>query len=280
MNTSPTSTTQPTPSGHGYATTSLIFGILSLLFAIIPYFGLSLGVIALIFAVIAKRKQTRATAGLITGIIGIVLGIIGTLFVTWLITGSNLFDTTRSDAVQAQLSEKKDFSSQETVHIGAIDLKITKVNLQYAPTAEELKKTAPRYIKPESSTVFGKKQTSSSALASNAEYYDSKLTDDNDTYVLVEGELTKNGKESVGSPSDLSQLELNYYAPYHYAITYPNDQELYSSTEPTTLRYVFRIKKDSPSLTLYYRTTVYLESSPIVGTEGAPYENLVYTIKI
>ena len=57
---------------------SLILAILSILFIILPYFGIILAILAVVFARIQKKHNpTRiATAGLVIGIIGIVLNIL------------------------------------------------------------------------------------------------------------------------------------------------------------------------------------------------------------
>lgn len=55
-----------------WGTASLVCGILGLLLFIMPYFGIILSICAIVFYAIQKKKKqlTRATAGLVTGIIG------------------------------------------------------------------------------------------------------------------------------------------------------------------------------------------------------------------
>ena len=57
---------------------SLILAILSILFIILPYFGIILAILAVVFARIQKKHNSTkiATAGLIIGIMGIVLNIL------------------------------------------------------------------------------------------------------------------------------------------------------------------------------------------------------------
>jgi len=60
-----------------FGISSMICGILSALLIIMPYFGIPLGVMAIVLFAISKKKEHTgmAVTGLITGIIGIALGI-------------------------------------------------------------------------------------------------------------------------------------------------------------------------------------------------------------
>ena len=72
------------PESRIWGNSSLVTGILSLLFFLMPYFAIPLGVFAIISHSIQERKYGRtgnSVAGLITGIIGIVIGVILSLIV-------------------------------------------------------------------------------------------------------------------------------------------------------------------------------------------------------
>ena len=73
-------------SGDGKATGALICGILSLVFCYIPLVGGVLAIVAIVLAILAKRagttKGTR-TAGLVMGIIGVLLGLLFTIITLW-----------------------------------------------------------------------------------------------------------------------------------------------------------------------------------------------------
>jgi len=58
----------------GFGVTSLILGIVSLLCFLVPYFGVPIGILAVVFANMQNRiKETsNASAGKIMGIIGII----------------------------------------------------------------------------------------------------------------------------------------------------------------------------------------------------------------
>lgn len=77
----------PQTSGPGstYAILSLIFGIVSL-FCCTSGFGVIFGPVAIVMAVLARRETTNAnqgiaTAGLVTGIVGSVLGVFGIIYI-------------------------------------------------------------------------------------------------------------------------------------------------------------------------------------------------------
>ena len=59
----------------GFGVASLVLGILSLLFILMPYFGLPMAILAVVFA--SKQNKTnptgQANAGNVLGVIGIVL---------------------------------------------------------------------------------------------------------------------------------------------------------------------------------------------------------------
>ena len=70
---------------NGMATASLILGIISIVLGFFGWIGIICGILAIIFAIVAKNKikvnpalahtNGSATGGLITGIIGLLIGI-------------------------------------------------------------------------------------------------------------------------------------------------------------------------------------------------------------
>jgi Domain of unknown function (DUF4190) len=83
------------PKTNGKAITALVLGILSL---VIPYLGFIIGIVAIVFAKLAKDEIKRtgdegrglATAGLVTGIIGTALySIIIILFIIGVVAFMN-----------------------------------------------------------------------------------------------------------------------------------------------------------------------------------------------
>lgn len=64
---------------NNMATASMVVGILSIVLACCCFLGFGLGALAIILARLSKvdyQMEGRATAGMITGIIGIVLGVL------------------------------------------------------------------------------------------------------------------------------------------------------------------------------------------------------------
>ena len=57
----------------GAGRTGLVFGILSNLFILFPYYGIILAILAVVFSLVAlrKRKTGVATAGLVLGYVGV-----------------------------------------------------------------------------------------------------------------------------------------------------------------------------------------------------------------
>ena len=58
----------------GFGVTSLILGIVSLLCFLVPYFGVPLGILAIIFANMQNKivETSNANAGKVMGIIGVI----------------------------------------------------------------------------------------------------------------------------------------------------------------------------------------------------------------
>src|SRR5687767_3041406 len=83
---------EPTSSGTAAGTAALIIGILALALAIVPflgYYGVIPGIAALVLGIVGKRrareagrpKFARATAGVVLGVLSIVLGLAQTISV-------------------------------------------------------------------------------------------------------------------------------------------------------------------------------------------------------
>ena len=63
---------------RGFAIASLVLGILSLVCCCLPYGGLVMAILAVVFAIVSRKKMgyfdSLAIAGLIVGIIGVIFG--------------------------------------------------------------------------------------------------------------------------------------------------------------------------------------------------------------
>ena len=77
--------------GYGKAMGAFICGIAAIVFSMFPLIGIILGIIAIVLAsqyVKAYGKDSKATAGKITGIIGVVLGVLAIIFYIMMIAFS------------------------------------------------------------------------------------------------------------------------------------------------------------------------------------------------
>jgi heme/copper-type cytochrome/quinol oxidase subunit 2 len=80
---------------NGKATAALVLGIISLLGICVPIVGIILGIIAIVLASLAKKEgcvNGKQKAGLILGIIGIVISIIMWIVNAVILAGSGLLD--------------------------------------------------------------------------------------------------------------------------------------------------------------------------------------------
>lgn len=257
------------PVYTGLAIAALVLGIISML---VPLLGVVTGIVAIIFGITALVKKTSARgisiAGIILGGIAFV-GNVGIILLLSLIFGGHfsLPPSTRDNQVAAQVNEKKDFTSNETIKMGPIDVKITNVQRNYVLTADD--------------NMLGTKGGSKGMLYSNTQN-DPVLSEDQVEYVLVEGTEQINKSPFLGDDDiELSDMMLNNTSPYVYKGGL--DEYRYPSASPVTavpFSFIYRIEKGSESLTLERSVTIWAKVSAIVGTEGMPRKTLTYTIAL
>jgi|GEM_PF-4888774 len=258
----------------GIATVALVLGIVSIF---MPFLGIILGILAIIFGSIALHRKTThrgpAITGIITGAVGF-LGNIGLIMIITFVAGGNfsLPASDRDTAVAAQISEKKDFTSDQTVTMGPIDINITNVQRDYVPTPEQvaaLKGNNPNEIVPGDSRY---------KRGAGVE-----IPEDDAEYVLVQGTVQENGSPYLGD-YDLrldDDVFLNNVAPYDFASDLGGTRNNPAApTAPTDFSYVFRIRKTTGPLVLTREVSIWKKISWIVGTEGMPRADLVYTITL
>jgi hypothetical protein len=91
--------------GFGWRVTALIFGIASLVLAWVPFLGILLSIISIIFSIIGMRKSTNkgmAIAGLVLGIIALIISLISTFIIgglIYLISNANFNSTINESAI-------------------------------------------------------------------------------------------------------------------------------------------------------------------------------------
>ena len=80
---------------NGKATAALVLGIISLIGICIPIAGIICGIIAIVLAVLAKKEGStddKQKAGMILGIIGIVISIVMWIVNAVILAGSGILD--------------------------------------------------------------------------------------------------------------------------------------------------------------------------------------------
>ncbi|HEY8886762.1 MAG TPA: hypothetical protein VIM31_04695 [Candidatus Microsaccharimonas sp.] len=252
------------------ATTALILGIVGI---VVPIVGIILGILAIIFGIIALKQKTThsipAIIGIITGGIAILWGVVLILLIS--VFASHSFSllpaSDRDLAVTAQLNAQKNFKLGETAKIGPMDVTITKFERNYTLTPAEAQ--------------LAKGTPPSEVVPNTAGYDHSVPIDESDAeYVKVEGTAMLNDSQSLGDFSaNVSSMELNNVEPYIFNDGLGRFHQL-TSQDPTTVVYVYRVRKDSPQLTLKYETIIFTSVLLFVGTEGAPSKQLTYTIAL
>jgi len=110
------------PQGNGMATASLILGICSIVLFWLSFIGIVCGVLAIIFAVVAKNKikanpntagAGSAKAGLVTGIIGIAIWLVMVIVVAVFLTSAvGVFEEAiqNSNDLQDALNELENYN--------------------------------------------------------------------------------------------------------------------------------------------------------------------------
>ena len=105
-------------TGSGKATASLILGILSILFTVLSLVASILGILAIVFGLLSLKSTGRgkAIAGIITGSIGLALGIlfIGVLFVAIPSLQRNKRDNARRSDITRITSAIINYQSENT----------------------------------------------------------------------------------------------------------------------------------------------------------------------
>ena len=105
---------------HGYAIAGLILGILSVIFSCCYGLGFVLGIVGLVFTIMARKsgnKEGVCTAGLILSIVGVVLGIIMFILTVFVGLTAKDFNITNNEktteAVTENISKKDNASSKK-----------------------------------------------------------------------------------------------------------------------------------------------------------------------
>lgn len=244
---SPVQNTQPTTqgSGGGLAIAALVVGIVAFISGWVPFWGLVVGIAAVVLGILGIKKPSDkkglAIAGLVTGGLGALTGVIVTgLAIVGMIglaaVSSSIEDTVKDIDSKAseQKSAKKDFAKGETALFNNLEVKINSVQRDY--TAE--------YSKPSSGKEF---------IVINLEV---KNTSDKSEYVSpIYYSVNDNGLAAGRS---------------YVSVDNAFESGDLSPGASTSGNIVYEVTKGSTDLKLQHSTTVY--------TFGEGSEKLVYTL--
>lgn len=133
--------------GGGIAVAAMIVGIVAVVSGWVPFWGLVVGIVAVVLGVIGLKKSEdkkgMAIAGLVTGAIGALTGLVVTglmiIGMLGLAAVSNSIDNSIKEAdkeVNQQINAKKDFAKGETARFNDIEVTINSVERDHKPASE------------------------------------------------------------------------------------------------------------------------------------------------
>lgn len=218
-----------------------------------------------------KSGKLPLIISLVATVLGIAL-VVGIAFfvITYFRESSSRADSYAA-AVQMMETTDKAFAVGETAHIGPYDIQIVSTQENYVPSEAEA-------------------STARKALAR----YERPVNSDTEHYVLVKMKVTYNPSRtdydrlstSTGGWLDqIDKITLNdnralVVSPEAKEQT-PREREAAAKTdEGLEKTLIYRTAKETSSLTLGYKITIFTKVSSFVGTEGMPSKTYEYTISI
>lgn len=203
----PPAASGPSAGPGGLAIAALIVGIVAILSCFIPFWGLAIGITAVVLGIIAAKKP----AGKGFGITGIVLGGLSTLinliFIAFVVVAlfaagtvaneaRQAVDESRQEAKQAETA-KKDFTKGETGKFGSFEVKVNSVRRDYVPENEFSRASDGKELIVVNLTVKNTSDEAKSVSAFDFSINDNGIATSN-SYVDVAPELPT-GELSVGA---------------------------------------------------------------------------------
>lgn len=245
-------------SAGGLAIAALVTGIVALVFCWAPFFGLAVGVTAVVLGIIALKKAQNkgmSITGIVTGGIATLVNLIFvSLFVAGLallgsaavVTGgaagelNKAVNEANKDA-KAQESAKKDFNKGETAKFGQFDVKVNSVKRDYVPENEYEQAGEGKELVVVNITVTNK--------------------GDSESFTNYDLELSANGITNSAS--------------YMTTVTPQFEGGTMEKGASSTGNLVYEVPKGATDLKLVYKSTAFSYSS-----EDAGFKNYTYTLKI
>ena len=135
---------QPVAPTNGLAIASFVVGIVAFISGWIPFWGLLVGVAAVLLGMIALKKpegKGLSITGIVTGGLGALAGLTATAFVILAIVSSGAINESRYSQMQEEtpgaqemIDAKKDFAKGEVGAFGPLDVTVNSVTRNYTPT--------------------------------------------------------------------------------------------------------------------------------------------------
>ena len=130
---------------QGLSITSLVLGILAIVTSVVWYISIILGVLAIIFGAVSVKKQGRkkAIAGIVTGIIGVVLS----LLILWMVQAAlpslqkSQRDTARKNDVSVLTTDVTSFMAENRGQLPSASDLSTSSLVQISTVADEVEPT-------------------------------------------------------------------------------------------------------------------------------------------
>ena len=130
---------------QGLSITSLVLGILAIVTSVVWYISIILGVLAIIFGAVSVKKQGRkkAIAGIVTGIIGVVLS----LLILWMVQAAlpslqkSQRDTARKNDVSVLTTNVTSFMAENRGQLPSASDLSTSSLVQISTVADEVEPT-------------------------------------------------------------------------------------------------------------------------------------------
>lgn len=224
----PATTAPPAGQTNGLAIAALVVGIVAVVSGWIPFWGLLVGATAVVLGILGLKKATgkgMAIAGIITGALGALWGLVVVVFfiiaITLSATTANTYSTMleeQNKESQSLIDSKKDFAKGETAKFGdKFEVKVNSVEAGYNPG---------QYYTPAEGKEYVRVNITIKNTSDDEEYvsaYSFAVLDNgmakNSTYAPVEQELTSGdlaaGASTTGNivyeiTKDASDLKLQY----------------------------------------------------------------------